>query len=268
MVRLTQVVANLLNNAAKYTEPGGRHRDERAAAGRPGRLTVADNGIGMPHRAAEHDLRPLHADARGARAVARRPRHRAHAREAARRAARRHRRGAQRRSRARNRGRRALPAAGDERRTPPRVPTPAPVRSAASLRILAVDDNRRSRKQPGQRARPVGPHGAHGATTARPRSRWRASFRAGGRAARSRASRARRSSRSRGRSSAAAVCRRDAHLDVGVRPGADPAPSDEAGFHHHLVKPVDLDRLRGLLEDWARASDRVASGSAALVPSS
>ena len=34
--------------------------------------------------------------------------------------------------------------------------------------------------------------------------------------------------------------------------------SDAAGFHHHLVKPVDLERLLGLLEDWARAGDRVA----------
>ena len=44
--------------------------------------------------------------------------------------------------------------------------------------------------------------------------------------------------------------------------------SDEAGFHHHLVKPVDLERLRGLLEDWARAGGRVASAPTALVPSS
>jgi signal transduction histidine kinase/ActR/RegA family two-component response regulator len=42
--------------------------------------------------------------------------------------------------------------------------------------------------------------------------------------------------------------------------------SDEAGFHHHLVKPVDLDRLRGLLEDWARTGDRAAT-PAALLPS-
>jgi CheY-like chemotaxis protein len=41
--------------------------------------------------------------------------------------------------------------------------------------------------------------------------------------------------------------------------------SDEAGFHHHLVKPVDLDRLRGLLEDWAGSDDRV-SAPPALVP--
>ena len=42
--------------------------------------------------------------------------------------------------------------------------------------------------------------------------------------------------------------------------------SDEAGFHHHLVKPVDLEQLRGLLDDWARAGDRAAS-STTFVPS-
>jgi hypothetical protein len=43
--------------------------------------------------------------------------------------------------------------------------------------------------------------------------------------------------------------------------------SDEAGFHHHLVKPVDLNRLRGLLEDWARSGDRAASPSRVVPPS-
>jgi len=45
--RLVQVVANLLNNAAKYTPPGGRIRlAAQAEAGRA-RLIVSDNGIGM-----------------------------------------------------------------------------------------------------------------------------------------------------------------------------------------------------------------------------
>ena len=47
-LRLSQVIANLLSNAAKYTEPGGEIR-LRARAGK-GELCieVSDNGIGMP----------------------------------------------------------------------------------------------------------------------------------------------------------------------------------------------------------------------------
>ena len=46
-VRLTQVVANLLNNAAKYTDPGGQiwltaRRDEDRVT-----ISVRDNGIGI-----------------------------------------------------------------------------------------------------------------------------------------------------------------------------------------------------------------------------
>src|SRR5262249_26778151 len=47
-VRLEQVLANLLNNAAKYTEPGGR---VWLSAGRDGNravLRVRDNGLGIP----------------------------------------------------------------------------------------------------------------------------------------------------------------------------------------------------------------------------
>jgi signal transduction histidine kinase/CheY-like chemotaxis protein len=48
VVRLTQIAANLLNNAAKYTEPGGRIeiavRQRRDVA----MLSVRDNGIGIP----------------------------------------------------------------------------------------------------------------------------------------------------------------------------------------------------------------------------
>jgi two-component system, sensor histidine kinase len=46
-VRLTQVLSNLLNNAARYTDPGGRVRLSCAVDGRQVVLCVADNGRGI-----------------------------------------------------------------------------------------------------------------------------------------------------------------------------------------------------------------------------
>ncbi len=46
--RLEQVVANLLNNAAKYTMPGGRISLSAARDGREAVIRVRDNGIGVP----------------------------------------------------------------------------------------------------------------------------------------------------------------------------------------------------------------------------
>ncbi len=46
--RLAQVVANLLNNAAKYTPPGGRITLSATVEGQSVLITVADNGIGIP----------------------------------------------------------------------------------------------------------------------------------------------------------------------------------------------------------------------------
>jgi PAS domain S-box-containing protein len=46
-VRLVQVVSNLLNNAAKYTEPGGSIRLSVDTQGGEARIRVEDNGIGM-----------------------------------------------------------------------------------------------------------------------------------------------------------------------------------------------------------------------------
>jgi PAS domain S-box-containing protein len=46
--RLTQVVVNLLTNAAKYTKPGGRIRVKLRRDGSDAVLCIEDNGIGIP----------------------------------------------------------------------------------------------------------------------------------------------------------------------------------------------------------------------------
>jgi signal transduction histidine kinase len=47
-MRLAQVLSNLLSNAAKYTEPGGRIRLEAARNGDDVVVSVVDSGIGIP----------------------------------------------------------------------------------------------------------------------------------------------------------------------------------------------------------------------------
>jgi signal transduction histidine kinase len=48
LVRLAQVISNLLNNAAKYTDTGGKIELKAEAAGTWVRLSVRDNGVGIP----------------------------------------------------------------------------------------------------------------------------------------------------------------------------------------------------------------------------
>jgi CheY-like chemotaxis protein len=48
ITRLAQVVGNLLNNAAKYTPPGGRVTLSAVEEGADLRLTVEDTGVGIP----------------------------------------------------------------------------------------------------------------------------------------------------------------------------------------------------------------------------
>ena len=48
VARLTQVVANLLDNAAKYTEPGGLIRVRLDAVDGDAVIVVSDNGLGIP----------------------------------------------------------------------------------------------------------------------------------------------------------------------------------------------------------------------------
>lgn len=50
-VRLSQVIANLLNNAAKFNPPGGRVAVGVTCARRQVSVRVADNGVGMPREA-------------------------------------------------------------------------------------------------------------------------------------------------------------------------------------------------------------------------
>src|SRR5262249_52831389 len=57
--RLEQVVANLLNNAAKYTDPGGRIDLGVRADGGEVELRVADNGVGIPADMLERIFEPF-----------------------------------------------------------------------------------------------------------------------------------------------------------------------------------------------------------------
>jgi signal transduction histidine kinase len=47
-LRLAQVLSNLLNNAAKYTAPGGRIEVRARRAGEMAEVSVRDNGAGIP----------------------------------------------------------------------------------------------------------------------------------------------------------------------------------------------------------------------------
>lgn len=57
--RLTQVVSNLLTNAAKYTPPGGRIQLRAEAGAAEVVLTVTDNGEGIPPELAERIFAPF-----------------------------------------------------------------------------------------------------------------------------------------------------------------------------------------------------------------
>ena len=97
-VRLAQVVGNLLNNAAKYTEERGTHLALRAPRGPLGCVLGARHRSGNPARDAAARIRPLHAGRPHPRPVAGRTRHRSRPGEAPRRDARRAGRGAERRA--------------------------------------------------------------------------------------------------------------------------------------------------------------------------
>lgn len=58
-VRMEQVFANLLNNAAKYTEPGGRLRIEARPEGETVAIVVSDDGIGIDADVLPHVFQPF-----------------------------------------------------------------------------------------------------------------------------------------------------------------------------------------------------------------
>jgi CheY-like chemotaxis protein/anti-sigma regulatory factor (Ser/Thr protein kinase) len=53
-VRLTQVFSNLLSNALKYTQPGGRIQVRLEADGEQAAVSISDSGIGIPGWALPH----------------------------------------------------------------------------------------------------------------------------------------------------------------------------------------------------------------------
>jgi signal transduction histidine kinase/CheY-like chemotaxis protein len=61
-VRITQVLTNLLNNAAKYTDPGGHIVLSATVEGHVLRLTVSDDGIGISPAAQERLFRMFEQD--------------------------------------------------------------------------------------------------------------------------------------------------------------------------------------------------------------
>ena len=59
--RLAQVLANILNNAAKFTDPGGRIQLDVARDGDEVVIDVTDTGVGISRRDAAAGLRAVHA---------------------------------------------------------------------------------------------------------------------------------------------------------------------------------------------------------------
>ncbi len=58
-VRLTQAIGNLLNNAARYTEPGGQIWLSATRAGEKLTITVRDTGAGIPSEVLPHIFEPF-----------------------------------------------------------------------------------------------------------------------------------------------------------------------------------------------------------------
>ena len=139
-VRLTQVFANLLNNAAKYTQRRRSHLGPAAPGWRPRRRLRPRQRHRHRGRAARVGVRDVHAGRSVEPPGAGRARHRPDAGPQPGRDARRHGRGAQRRAGDRERVRRR--AAGRRQRQPIASTESQPPADFPHRRILIVDDNR------------------------------------------------------------------------------------------------------------------------------
>jgi two-component system, sensor histidine kinase len=64
-VRLTQVISNLLNNAARYTDPGGAIEVHGRREGESAIVQVVDNGRGIEPDALAHIFEPFYQSCRG-----------------------------------------------------------------------------------------------------------------------------------------------------------------------------------------------------------
>ena len=175
--RLTQIISNLLNNAAKYTDKGGRIALGVRQVGAQIVLRVADNGNGIPPHMLERVFDMFTQLETPGDRVEGRSRHRARPGEAARRDARRRHRSAQRGPGARSEFVVRLPLAIDG--TSATRPPPASRPRARRRRVAArTDPGRRRQRRCGRE--PVAPSATAGARGA---GRARRPGGAGGRAA-------------------------------------------------------------------------------------
>ena len=262
-VRLTQVVANLINNAAKYTERGGRIDVAVDHDGAEVRVSVRDNGIGIAADALERifdlfsQLPGGHERAQGGLGIGL---------TLARRLVEMHGGTVEARSEGPNRGTEIvvrLPATAFE--AAPRPPAAAPVARESrppSLRILAVDDNVHMAQGLASILRMWG----HNVRTAHDGA-------AALEVATQFAPEVVLLDLSLPRVDGLEVARR-------LRQAPEHTPtllvsmsgfgqedtrrhSGEAGFHHHLTKPFDMGALRAMLDDCMRSkSSRFALAAA------
>ena len=140
-VRMSQVFANLLNNAAKYTEPGGKINLSVKPEGNHVSISIKDNGIGIPSAMLDAIFDMFAQVDRSLERRARRPWYRPDHRQESGGNARRDRRGAQRRARP---GKRIHRPPADRPAPAPEVKPADGIESFPAIpcrRILIVDDN-------------------------------------------------------------------------------------------------------------------------------